>query len=351
MKRRSSIIAGRLASLAIVGLSIVAALALQGCQDAARPLSPAPMMSVATAEPAPLVPRIIAPQTTDPEIDWIPTVNPQFNQHYVWLDPSQKANPKLFVFLPGATGKPRGYQLLEQEAARLGYHVIGLMYHNEFSIAASCDPTGDLDCAGNMRFENIEGVDRSPFVATNRANGIENRLTKLLLYLDAQYSDEGWSQFLNNGEPKWTQIAVGGHSLGAGQAAMIGTLHPVDRVIMIAGPAPEAGYAWATIGRTPAVKYLELVHLRDHFSTVIIANVDAFDLERFGEAVAPELSAPPYSGAHVLVTDLEPPGGYATPNPHLSTAVDFATPRASDGTPLLRDAWRYLLGEPPIAGP
>lgn len=332
-------------------LTAVTALGLQGCQDAARSVSPTAAMAVAAAEPAPLVPRIIAPQATDPDIDWIPTVNPQFNQHFVWLDPSQKSNPKLFVFLPGATGKPRGYQLIQQEAARLGYHVIGLMYHNEFSIAASCNPTGDPDCAGNMRFENIDGIDRSPFVATNRANSIDNRLTKLLLYLDAQYPDEGWSRFLNDGEPKWSQIAVGGHSLGAGQAAMIGTLRHVDRIVMIAGPAPEGGYAWATIGKTPTEKYFELVHLRDEFSTVIMANVDAFDLERFGEVVVPELSAPPYSGTHVLITDLEPPGGYANPFPHLSTAVDPRTPRDADGVPLLRDAWRYLLGATPVAGP
>jgi pimeloyl-ACP methyl ester carboxylesterase len=332
-------------------LAAIGPLALQGCQDAARPLTPTPTMSVATAEPAPLVPRIIAPQATDPEIDWIPGVNPQFNQHYVWLDATQRSNPKLFVFLPGSGAKPRGYQLIQQEAARLGYHVIGLVYENEMSIAASCNPTGDPECAGNIRLENIDGIDRSPFVATNRANSIENRLTKLLLYLDAQYPAEAWSLFLKNGEPKWTQIALGGHSLGAGQAAMIGTLHPVDRVVMIAGPAPEAGYAWTTIGKTPIEKYFELVHLRDHFGEAIMANVDALGLDLFGPAVTPELSSPPYSGSHILVTDLEPVGGYATPFPHRSTALDSSVPRDGESVPLLRDAWRYLLGETPIAGP
>lgn len=310
----------------------------------------AAMFAVAS-ESTPLVPRIIAPQLTDPAIDWIPTVNPQFNQHYVWLDPSQKSNPKLFVFLPGARGKPRGYQLIQQEAARLGYHVIGLVFENEMNIAALCNGTGDSDCAGNIRLENIDGLDHSPFVATSQANGIDNRLTKLLLYLDARYPDEGWSRFLHHGEPKWSQIAVGGHSLGAGQAAMIGTIRHVDRVVMIAGPAPEAGYAWINIGKTPTAKYFELIHLRDENAPWIMPNVAAFDLERFGEAVAPELNAPPYGGTHILVTDVEPVGGYANPFPHQSTAVDFVTPRAPDGTPLLRDAWRYLLGERPHGGP
>lgn len=57
-----------------------------------------------------------------------------------------------------------------------------------------------------------------------------------------------------------------------------------------------------------------------------------------------ELSEPPYGGTHTLITDLEPTGGYGMDNPHLSLAVDAWTPRAADGTPLLREAWRYLLG-------
>ena len=81
----------RAGPLNIIRLAAVAALALEGCQDAARPLSPTPTMSLTTAVPAPLQPRIIAPQATDPAIDWVPTVNPQFNHHYVWLDPAQES--------------------------------------------------------------------------------------------------------------------------------------------------------------------------------------------------------------------------------------------------------------------
>jgi hypothetical protein len=76
----------------------------------------------------------------------------------------------------------------------------------------------------------------------------------------------------------------------------------------------------------------------------IFANVAALGLEKFGEPVQVELSQPPHKGTHTLVTDLEPQGGYAGPNPHLSTAVDTWTPLAPDGTPALSEAWRYLLG-------
>lgn len=331
-------------------LALAAAAALPGCEDAGRPLRPSPMMSVAATEPVPLVPRLIVPQTTDPDIDWVPAFRPEANQHYVWLDPSQKSNPKLFVFLPGFEGKPRCCQLFAQEAARLGYHVIGLMWVNEWAIGTSCAGSPDPDCSGNMRLETIDGIDRSPFVATSRANSIDNRLTKLLMYLDAQYPDDGWSRFLEDGAPKWSQIAIAGNSLGAGQAAVIGTIRHVDRVVMISGPAPEGADPWSSIGATPSVKYFQLAHLRDQAAVEIAAHVGSLGLDRFGPAVAPELSAPPYSGSHVLITDLEPVGGYVGIFPHLSTAVDVRVARDADGVPLLRDAWRYLLGEPPHGG-
>lgn len=138
-------------------MSFGATLALPGCEDAARPLRPSPMMSVTAAEPAPLVPRLIAPQTTDPDIDWVPTFEPQFNHHYVWLDASRPSNGKLFVFLPGShtqlSPRPRGNQLVQQEAARLGYHVIGLVYPTNIGVGEVCTGSADPDCRGNVRLE------------------------------------------------------------------------------------------------------------------------------------------------------------------------------------------------------
>jgi len=56
-----------------------------------------------------------------------------------------------------------------------------------------------------------------------------------------------------------------------------------------------------------------------------------------------EDSAPPYGRMRTLLTDLLPSTGtYA--NAHGSVARDQFTPLAADGTPALRDAWRYMLG-------
>jgi len=338
----------RVRTVKIVGLAAFAALQSLGCRDTTRPLSRTSIMSLASAEPTPLVPRIIAPQSTDPAIDWIPAVNPQFNHHFVWLDPDQESNGKLFVFMAGTGGRPRGYQLVQQEAARLGYRVIGLMYKNNVAVVDVCTGSPDPACSGNVRLEIIDGTDRSSLVDVNQANSIDNRLTKLLLYLDAQYQSEGWSRFLKDGEPRWSQIVVAGHSQGAGQAALIGKIRRVHRVIMFSGPpdarVPGETDPWVSIGETPAAKYFALFHVRDHFAPGIRPNLSAFDMDRFGDPALAEAGESPYGGTHILVTDLEPQGGYGTPNPHQSSVVDTRTPLGPDGAPLLRDAWRYLLG-------
>jgi hypothetical protein len=309
-------------------------------------------MSERQGDPAPLVQHIVLPKTTDPAID------KALAAHYVWLDPSAKPNRKLLVFMPGANNQPVSWQRLQQQAARMGYHVIGLMYQNDVAVVEKCNGSSDPLCSENIRLEVLDGVPRSESVDVSPANSIDNRLTKLLIWLDDNFADEGWSQFLEDGAPKWRRIVVSGQSQGAGQAALIGKLRRVDRVVMFSGPpdARVAGQAdhWVGIGETPAAKYFALFHDRDHTVDGIRANLGALDLQRFGDPVKVECDAPPlvvecdvpppYDDTHMLFTDLAPQKGYARPNPHQSTARDDNTPLGSDGRPRLRAAWRYLLG-------
>jgi len=295
--------------------------------------------------------HVIAPALTDPDINYVPAVNPQLNHHYVWLDTSARGYSKLLVFMPGANGRPVGWKLVQQEAARLGYHVIGLMYQNNVQVDSICKGSSDVDCSGNLRLEILDGIDRSNLTIVTQPNSIDNRLTKLLAYLDSAYQDEGWSRFREqDGAPKWSQIAVAGHSQGGGEAALIGRLRRVHRVVMFSSPpdarVPEAVDPWVFIGVTPAAKYFALFHQRDNLVAGIRANLSALDMDQFGAAVQAELSAPPYGETHILFTDLQPQGGYANPRPHQSTTRDDRTPLDVNGIPLLRDAWRYLLGEP-----
>src|SRR6266581_4458845 len=208
-----------------------------------------------------------------------------------------------------------------EEAARLGYHVIALSYQNNVEVIGVCTGSPDPDCSGNMRREILDGSDVSGLVTVTWANSIDNRVAKLLAYLDGHYPAEGWSRFLNaDSTPKWSQIAVAGQSQGAGQAALI--------------------------GKTPAAKYFALFHQHDHVVVGIRTNLAGFDLLRFGDPVVVEHSESPYGETHILTTDLRPTLGCDRPNQHQSTAKNNNTPLTAtpDSTPLLRDAWRYLLG-------
>src|SRR5256884_4792534 len=105
----------------LTGSAILLTLALgSNPEQSVRPRS---LAFEATTTPAPtLVLHVVAPQATDPAIDQ------GLDDHYVWLDTTVRSNHKLFVFLPGTGQNPSIFQLVQQEAARLGYHVIGLMY-------------------------------------------------------------------------------------------------------------------------------------------------------------------------------------------------------------------------------
>src|SRR3989442_14455156 len=114
------------------------------CNLDKSPVGPGrPAFEESRAPAAPLVLHVVAPQTTDPAIDKF------LDDHYAWLDTTARTNHKLFVFLPGTVvgsatpQRPAQFQLVQQEAARLGYHVIGLMYVN----------SGGVGQGGPDRFE------------------------------------------------------------------------------------------------------------------------------------------------------------------------------------------------------
>jgi len=325
----------------LAGSAILLTLAL-GCnpEQSVRPRSPA---FEATTTPAPaLVLHVVAPQATDPAIDQ------GLDDHYVWLDTTARSNHKLFVFLPGTGQNPSIFQLVQQEAARLGYHVIGLMYPTGGGLAKACPSTTDPSaCYENARLEIIDGIDRVAFLNVSVANSIDNRLTKLLQYLTLQYPDEGWDRFLLRDKPKWSQIAVSGHSQGGGNAAMIAKIRLVARVVLFSSVTDSIqteAPSWVATHVTPVERYYGIAHDRDGFYRPIRAAWDSLRLDVFGGPAMPETSSPPYDGTHMLVTDLLPrPNGFVGTNAHGSPSNDLNTPLGPDGTPLLRDAWRYLL--------
>jgi hypothetical protein len=315
----------------------------------------------------PLIVYRVAADETDGAITFRASYTPGGDdaRHYIWLDPSVESNHRLFVFMPATREVPATYQRIGEEAARLGYHAIGLMYRNDVKLADVCPkvgrrpqfgPNGLADCYLKARTQTISGGITVPggdtlpgprVVNVSPVDGIENRLTKLLVHLDEQHPNEGWRSFLDRASPRWERIAVGGHSQGGGQAAVIAKYWRVDRVVMFSAVPDSVGFEaprWLSTHLTPSNRYFGLAHNSDGFLKPIRAG---WALLGMGEssAVPPELDAPPYGGTQILVTRLEPRiGGYEHTPAHHSTASDKYTRLDAHGAPVLLDAWRYLMG-------
>ena len=331
---------------------ILVAVVAVACGEYDRSIAPPGDIRAERGDNIVLLRHEVAPNLTDPAI------NIALDPHLAWLPTPGHRNGRLFLFLASSRVPPSVSQIFLQEAAQLGYHVIGLAYPNTPGLASFCPVSTNPDaCYNDVRLQIVTGSPATSFVTVNYANSIDNRLQKLLLHLDGTYPEEGWSQFLDDeGAIKWKKIAVGGHSQGAGHSAMIAKLRLVDRVVLLSGITDGVGGVaaqWVTLGETPSDRYYALVHARDaQFLPYDIANWTALGLPAFGAPLAPESNEPAYGGTHTFITDILPQtGNYTAPNPHASTGVDFAVRLDENGIPLLRPVWQYMLGYCPAGSP
>jgi dienelactone hydrolase len=348
-------------------------------------------VALADAGIAPCWPCLVAPDKANPAIvdPAISRERQWLSDHYVWLDPAVEHRGKLVVHLPGQRNTPSQFKYLAREAARLGYHVIVLMYANTVGVgggpASICkfttyDKAAEA-CQENVRLEVLDGKAHGAppvhFVfpgmtpARAEAHGVYDRLTKVLEYLALTRPGEGWSEFLHGrGSGRaaaWEKIVVSGFSYGGSEAALIAKSHRVHRVTLFASPrdgsaaasAPaNVPAAFVALGKTPAKRYYGLVHRHD-LHELTLASWQRLGMSRFGAAVFEDgiKSSPPYDTTHMLLTDRptlpDQKGGTTTyANAHGSVANDQFTPLDDPkalwpaGTPLLGDVWRYILGTP-----
>jgi hypothetical protein len=287
-----------------------------------------------------LIERLIFPVTTDPAIDG----GNALHRHVVCYDDAVPHPGRLFVFFPGTSGPPQAYKLITRTAAQIGYHAIALAYVNDQSINEDICPGQTADCPENARLEIIEGQDYSPLVNVNRANSIENRLIRLLQYLDQQYPSEGWGAFLDGETIRWELMALAGHSQGGGHAAMIGKIHNVYRLGMFSSTEPAA---WTLEPlATPTNRFFGFAHTLEDSFTGITRSWKNLGVP--GTLTSVDAVPPPCGGSHQLQTAATPRDGA---NYHGCGVVDIYTPLQADGaTPLFRDVWIYMIG-PASNGP
>jgi hypothetical protein len=309
------------------------------------------------APPPPPPPPSSAPPSVEREINPMLTsaaININLSSHVaINPDPAVAAKGRLFVMLPGTDAVPRFYRLILRTGAPRGYHAIGLNYPNDEAIGTLCANSTVADCAGLARNEVITGTDSSPLVSVNPANSISGRLISLLTYLAATFPNEGWGQYLINGQPNWSVITVAGHSQGSGHAAYLAKLQNLDRSVMFSGPAdvgiaPGSSAPWLSLPNiTPVSRQYGFTHTGDTLVPFSLAtrNWGLIGLAAFGAPVSVDSVAPPYANSRQLMTSAapnpNPPGPTASPT-HGAPVVDAVTPLTSAGTPLFAPVWIYL---------
>ncbi len=284
---------------------------------------------------------LVEPQLTDPAIDnWL-------DGHYVARDATVAANGRLFLFLGGSWGIPARQRRITDEAARLGYHAINLNYPNSWTVGGLCAESDDPDCHLRVRLQIIDGGAHTDLVGVGPANSVVGRLRSLLRHLERELPEDGWGRFLVDGEPAWDAMVVAGHSQGGGHAALLGKLHTVARVVMLASPVDHlrgrrSQAPWlARPGATPADRYFGFVHALDRGADRVLSAWEALGMSAGGPVVDVDEALPPYGGSQRLVTRLRdvPRGKY-----HGCVVQDRVTPLDASGQPLYRPVWRYLLG-------
>jgi hypothetical protein len=224
----------------------------------------------------------------------------------------------------------------------MGFHVIGLVYPNDVSVQDICSGKSG-DCPEGVRKEIITGQDLSPYVQVNYTNSIDNRLVKLLQYLNAAYPKEGWATYLSGNNPAWQKIVVGGHSQGGGHAAMIGQIYIVNRVLMFSA---TENASWTTNpNATPASAYYAFADTRENNYNVFVHSWDNLKVPG-GSVTSVDGTPSAYASSHRLVTGDAPSAMPKNTDPYHSVVVtDPYTPMMSNGTPLFLPVWQYMLGK------
>jgi hypothetical protein len=258
-------------------------------------------------------------------------------------------NGLLYVFLAGTRDTPSDYLQVQAAAAELGYHALGLTYDNTSFVAQQCQTSAA--CFAQVRSNVLTGTHPTATSAVTPADGIENRLTATLRYLNAIQPGQGWNQFLAGGQPDWSAIVVGGLSQGAGEAAYIGTVRPLAGETLFSSPEDVtwlgAGPAASWIsqmpgGETPLARVSIFINTHDIFSGALNATLPATGLDRFGPLVSVDTSAPPYDHSHQLETSVTN-GMLDGDWSHASTGADLATPHKANGTAVFLPVWTYML--------
>ena len=304
-------------------------------------------LAATQAAPAESGEILVVPSQTDPAIKTFDF------PHCIYLNRAPAADRhQLLLWIPGT--QPPGTEnkgpgaagRFCEMAAGFGYRAIVLRYPNDES-AAVVRQDSDPAAFEKFRMAIIAGGS-SRHITVSRADSIENRLLKLLLYLQQNRPAEEWGQFLTSeGGIRWEAFVLAGQSQGGGHAALLAMQHPVARVVCFGSPkdyslASGRPAAWLSAkSATPATRFFALNHQQDSQGCTPaqqLENLRALKLDALGGPVNVDKETPPYRHSHILTTNY--PGGKLTSKEAHTTGI---SPR---NEAVFGKVWAYMLTEP-----
>lgn len=297
------------------------------------------------ANPDSLIQREIKARTTDAQISW------ELQGHQVFINPTCVQKNKLLLHLVGTFDNPASTSLFPSYAANRGYKSISLKYPNGKSATTACKNSTDPECFKKYRREILFGEDSSTVIDVNKVDCILNRTTKLLIYLNNTYPDQGWNAFLTQtSEINWSNVTISGHSQGGGHAAYIGKKFNANRIIMFASPNDYSTNfnrpaLWLnSTGATPDSNYYAYGNLYDEIVQFSLQFQvwNALGLSNYGDSINVNRQTCPFKYSRVLYTTDTSSASRIAGN-HNNVIIDDYTPKVNNQA-IFEPVWKYLLG-------
>ncbi len=284
------------------------------------------------------------PVDTDPQIK---TQNPGNSTQLAYYPVvNHPAGPRLFVMIPGTLSNPNDYRAILKTAAKNGYHSMGIAYSNTGTLADLCDGSSDPDCSARLLEEYLTGENTSNLVDVPRAESFENRIQKMISYLNANYPEEGWDSFLNKqGDIFWERISLAGHSQGSTHTLYISRKRKLLRASFFSGPngfKSNGQYPdWLTrAGLTPNTEIYVFNHRADRLSEWGEA-LDTWDaIGIAGNKISVD-THDDFEGSHRLYTYASKMRNLFT-GAHGAHCTDKDTPLNRNGQPRFTNVWKYM---------
>ncbi len=281
----------------------------------------------------------VAPEATDPAIT-TQTIGDPVQYAYLPQNPLLRKD-RLFVFIPGTISTPSSYNDVCQTAAYSGYYSFAVAYSNISPVEAYAGLNPDDHTVENILEEFLTGNNTSNRLTVTRANSFENRIIKMIAFMDSLRPDQNWKQFLTQDQNlNWKKISVAGHSQGSDHAMYMSKKRTLFRAGFFAGPGNfklrNGSYPsfMQEPGLTPPANLYGFNHTGDR---VRLWRDVRETWQVIGVPGAPEdVDDKKVNGAHQLTTSVP------MNDEHSGIVQDDPTPDDNNGNPIYALLWRYM---------